>query len=141
MLKPWRSQLSGLLFALLCVALTTVGCGETGDQRGLDGPDRNVKGLQPAQQFNATTDDDYALTRCVVSGAAFDSIGDPVMIEYDGREVRFCCNRCVQVFDEDPAKYLALLDTANDSGGQVTHEHGNHNGHDHAGSHRRWPNR
>ena len=51
----------------------------------------------------------YPLTTCVVSGEKLGEMGPPVVINYKGTEVRFCCNGCVKKFHADPAKYLAKL--------------------------------
>jgi YHS domain-containing protein len=55
---------------------------------------------------------DYPLDTCVVSGEKLGSMGKPVIIKHEGREIRFCCGNCVQEFKKDPAKYLKLLDEA-----------------------------
>jgi hypothetical protein len=54
----------------------------------------------------------YPLTTCVVSDEKLGSMGDPVVIQHEGTEVRFCCPKCVDVFKKDPAKYLAKLEAA-----------------------------
>jgi len=54
----------------------------------------------------------YPLTTCVVSGEKLNEMGKPVVINYKGTEVRFCCNDCVKKFNANPAKYLAKLKAA-----------------------------
>ena len=54
----------------------------------------------------------YPLTSCVVSGEKLGEMGNPVVINYKGTEVHFCCNGCVKKFNADPAKYLAKLKAA-----------------------------
>lgn len=54
----------------------------------------------------------YPLTTCVVSGDKLGEMGEPVVINYQGTEVRFCCNHCVAKFNANPAKYLAKLKAA-----------------------------
>jgi YHS domain-containing protein len=56
--------------------------------------------------------DAYPLTTCVVSGEKLGEMGSPVVINYKGTEVRFCCNSCVKKFNADPEKYLAKLKVA-----------------------------
>ena len=51
----------------------------------------------------------YPLTTCVVSGEKLGEMGKPVVINYQGIEVRFCCDMCGDSFKKDPAKYLAKL--------------------------------
>jgi len=54
----------------------------------------------------------YPLTTCVVSGDKLGAMNSPVIIDYHGTEVRFCCHDCVATFNENPAKYLAKLQLA-----------------------------
>jgi len=54
----------------------------------------------------------YPLTTCVVSGEKLDSMGKPKVIQYEGREVRFCCEGCEPNFRKDPKTYLKKLDDA-----------------------------
>jgi YHS domain-containing protein len=51
----------------------------------------------------------YPLTTCVVSGDKLGAMGDPVVINYHGTEIRFCCHDCVESFNANPDKYLAKL--------------------------------
>jgi YHS domain-containing protein len=65
-----------------------------------------------ADDAPAKKDKPYPLTTCVVSGEKLDSMGKPKVIQYEGREVRFCCDHCEPEFRKDPAKYLKKLDDA-----------------------------
>ena len=51
----------------------------------------------------------YPLKNCVVSGEELGSMGEPVSIKHDGREVKFCCKGSVDEFKAEPQKYLAKL--------------------------------
>lgn len=51
----------------------------------------------------------YPLDTCLVTDNKLGSMGDPVTIERDGRELKFCCKPCVDKFEKDPAKYLGKL--------------------------------
>ncbi|MCK6480476.1 MAG: hypothetical protein HUU06_07980 [Planctomycetaceae bacterium] len=51
----------------------------------------------------------YPLSTCLVTGSRLGSMGDPVVKVYDGQEIRFCCDACVEEFEADPAKFLAML--------------------------------
>jgi hypothetical protein len=65
----------------------------------------------------------YPLKTCVVSGEDLGSMGNPVVIVHDGREVKFCCKSCVKQFKKDPEKYLKKLDeAAPDATTQPSHE-------------------
>lgn len=54
----------------------------------------------------------YPLTTCVVSGEKLGEMGKPAVIQYEGREVQFCCASCEKEFKKDPAKYLKKIDEA-----------------------------
>jgi hypothetical protein len=54
----------------------------------------------------------YPLDTCVVSGEKLGAMGDPVVIQHEGKEVRFCCSQCVGEFNKDPAKHLAVIEAA-----------------------------
>lgn len=49
---------------------------------------------------------------CLVSGEKLGSMGDPVVINHEGQEIKFCCDSCVPKFKKDPAKYLSKFDHA-----------------------------
>jgi YHS domain-containing protein len=52
----------------------------------------------------------YTLSTCPVSGEALGSMGDPIVMEIDGREVRFCCKMCVGKFEKNKADYFNEID-------------------------------
>lgn len=96
-----------------------------------------------------TTDvkkDDYPLTTCIVSGQELGSMGDAIEYDHEGTLVKFCCAGCVDVFKEDPVKYLEILEIAKAAqaveAGEEQDEaaaekaegnHDAHDGHDHTG--------
>ena len=51
----------------------------------------------------------YPLKTCIVSGEELGSMGKPVTVVRDGREIAVCCKGCIKTFDKDPAKYLKKL--------------------------------
>ena len=69
----------------------------------------DADGAKPAAQPAAAA---YPLDTCVVSGEKLGEMGAPVVIQHEGREVRFCCRSCVKKFKQDPAKYLKKIDEA-----------------------------
>ena len=79
----------------------------------------------PATQAQ-TLEGDYPLDVCVVSGAKLGSMGDPIVFNHEGREVRFCCGNCIDDFKAEPAKFLAKLDA-----GKSDKPADEHAGHDH----------
>jgi len=55
---------------------------------------------------------DYPLDYCVVTGEKFGAMGEPIVVRYEGRTIKFCCDACPPQFKEDPAKYLRKIDEA-----------------------------
>lgn len=60
-------------------------------------------------------EESYPLDTCVVSGEKLGKMGDPVVIQHEGQEVRFCCAGCVGQFYKDPEKYLAKIRDAKEA--------------------------
>jgi len=54
----------------------------------------------------------YPMDTCVVAGGELGSMGEPVTLMHEGREVKFCCAGCDQEFLSDPDQYLAKIDAA-----------------------------
>ena len=55
---------------------------------------------------------DYPLKTCVVSGEKLGEMGKPYIFNYQGTEVRLCCDGCRAKFDKDPAKFIAKIAAA-----------------------------
>ena len=68
--------------------------------------------VDKAKPDERVVEDTYPLDTCVVSGGKLGSMGEPVVYECEGREVRFCCAGCVKQFEKDPETYLKKLDEA-----------------------------
>jgi hypothetical protein len=60
----------------------------------------------------ARTGDAYPLAVCPVSGQKLGSMGDPVVVLHEGREVRLCCAGCAGPFEKSLEKYLEKIDAA-----------------------------
>lgn len=58
----------------------------------------------------------YPLTTCVVSGEKLGSMGEPVVIHTQGREVRLCCEHCLPKFEKSPGEFLRKLDGTGQTG-------------------------
>ncbi|MCL4691604.1 MAG: hypothetical protein KJ060_03735 [Candidatus Hydrogenedentes bacterium] len=56
--------------------------------------------------------DVYPLTTCPVSGEELGAKGEPVVLQHEGREVRFCCEGCIAKFQDESGKYLKAIDEA-----------------------------
>lgn len=46
---------------------------------------------------------------CPVSGEELGSMGEPVVVFHEGKEVKLCCDSCVADFKADPAKFAAMV--------------------------------
>lgn len=44
----------------------------------------------------------YTLDTCLVSGRKIGSMGAPVVIQYNGQEIKLCCPECLASFNKDP---------------------------------------
>jgi hypothetical protein len=51
----------------------------------------------------------YPLEVCIASGEELGSMGDPVVMVYNGQQIKFCCKGCVDDFKADPASHIAKL--------------------------------
>jgi YHS domain-containing protein len=60
--------------------------------------------LEPADRLAATEQ-----ATCPVSEHALGSMGAPIKVAHDGKEVFLCCEGCKEEFDKDPAAFLAKL--------------------------------
>lgn len=61
--------------------------------------------------------DSYPLKTCVVSGEPLGSMGESIIYVHreagkPDRQVRFCCEGCIEDFKGDPARFLKKLDDA-----------------------------
>jgi len=64
----------------------------------------------PSAAAAADRVDPYPLDTCPVSGEKLGGMGDPIVIQHEGREFRFCCEKCVKKFKSDSAKFIAQVD-------------------------------
>lgn len=66
----------------------------------------------PKPDKEAVAAESYPLKTCVVSGQQLGKMGDPIILNHNGRVVKLCCRGCVKKFNADPDKYLKVLDEA-----------------------------
>ena len=52
----------------------------------------------------------YKPDTCIVSDEKLGEMGNPVVFDYKGQEIKLCCKDCRKDFDKDPAKYLKVLE-------------------------------
>lgn len=67
---------------------------------------------EPTATIEAPAAIAYPIDTCLVSGEKLGTMGDPVVIVHEGREIKFCCDKCIPKFQKNPAKFLAMLDAA-----------------------------
>lgn len=58
---------------------------------------------------SAESKDSITQTVCPVSGEELGSMGEPVVMTHDGKEVKLCCKNCIEKFEADPAKYASQV--------------------------------
>jgi hypothetical protein len=66
-----------------------------------------VAKLTPEEQAAAS-----AQHMCPVSDEELGSMGDPIKVTVKGRDVYVCCDACIEEVENNPDKYLAILDKA-----------------------------
>jgi len=97
-------------FPIIPVALALVGAGFI--VAALSGFSERPAPKIPAQimaESAASSPSSYPLTTCLVSGEKLGEMGPPIMVDYKGQKIGFCCKSCIGDFNKDPAKYLAKL--------------------------------
>ena len=63
-----------------------------------------------AETKGKATTKPYPLATCIVSDEKLGDMGEPHVIQYKGREIKFCCDHCEKDFRKEPQKFLAKLD-------------------------------
>jgi len=69
-------------------------------------------GLLMMPAVASAANDPYPLDTCPVSGKKLESMDKAITLNYEGRDIRFCCAGCPDKFKADPAKYLESVDAA-----------------------------
>jgi hypothetical protein len=99
----------GLLFA--AGACATAGATPAVDPAPEAAHDHAHHGPAHAHETDgARVGDPYPLGHCPVSGEALGSMGEPVVVLHEGREIRFCCAGCAETFARDPDAHIARID-------------------------------
>jgi YHS domain-containing protein len=67
---------------------------------------------------------------CPVSGMELEE--KAVFTDFEGRRVYFCCEKCIGLFNNDPQKNLAIMDSpAKEKETDASHDQHGHEGHGH----------
>lgn len=105
--------------AAVVAGLLLVGCGgQQTEQQSAAKPESQPAAQQaqtqtpPAQEARVNPVD-----WCVVSGEKLGEMGPAIDYSYNGRSIKFCCKSCIKIFDKDPARFMARLDSA--AAGQI----------------------
>lgn len=77
---------------------------------GKEPGEHRTKGDAKAMDAMPVKSQPYTLSTCPVSGEPLGSMGDPIVKEIDGREVRFCCKMCVGRFEKNKDDYFKKID-------------------------------
>jgi YHS domain-containing protein len=109
-----RNLLTALAVPLTLVALFSLGCGKADEKRPAAGTAQGEEDAEIEKALASLPAEDQAAARaqrvCPVSGEALGSMGPPVKVEVEGREVFICCENCKAELEADPDKYLAKLE-------------------------------
>lgn len=54
--------------------------------------------------------DPYTLSTCPVSGKKLGSMGDPIKVMYEDRQILLCCAGCQTKFEKEPQDYIEKID-------------------------------
>ena len=107
-------EYNSMIKVLLVLALLLVGNGYvTAEGKVNHSENSKIKESKHMEIADASTEkasDAYPLTVCPISGDPLDMMGDPVIYNHEGREIRFCCTGCVEEFEKDPKAALAKMD-------------------------------
>lgn len=114
------------LVAVLGIAALVPACGGDADGGG-EGVQGTTPAMEKAREVGADIERisgtatlvkkdagsaDYPLTTCVVSGQPLDSMNGPVVYDYGGIEVQFCCDNCIDDFKATPRAFLDQIEKA-----------------------------
>lgn len=71
----------------------------------------SIVSCKPVKTEASATDSvkPYTMDTCLVSGEKLGSMDEPVVMVYEGQEIKFCCKSCQPKFEKDPAKYLSKM--------------------------------
>ncbi|QDU69155.1 hypothetical protein [Engelhardtia mirabilis] len=100
-------------FQTLFAAFTLLGASALFAQSAPQAQEEAPERAAPAQAEEAAPRvDAYTVTACPISGKALGSMGEPIVLELDGRAVQLCCRGCVGPANADPAGTAAKVDAA-----------------------------
>jgi len=93
--KTMKTMKTIIITTLASIALFTVSCTKQEETAAAETPESIIP---------------YPLDVCIVAGEKLGSMGDPVVIIHEGREIKFCCDECLPKFQANPGEYLGKLE-------------------------------
>ena len=87
--------MKAILILLTVISIASISCNKQEDKSSTTSLDSGAK--------------PYPIDTCLVSGEKLGSMGDPIVINHEGQEIKFCCDSCIPKFNKNPAKYLTKL--------------------------------
>ncbi|TVR13579.1 MAG: hypothetical protein EA401_06430 [Planctomycetota bacterium] len=97
-----------------------------------------LKALHAAAEDDEEAAKPYPSELCLVSDERLGSMGDPMVFEHEGYEIKLCCGGCRRSFANDTDTYMAKLAELHDGaeheesdGNGDDHDHDDENGHHH----------
>lgn len=54
----------------------------------------------------------YPLQDCLISEEKLGSLGKPLVLIFEGQEIKVCCRDCKKTFEKNPAKAMAKFEAA-----------------------------
>ena len=112
-------------FVFVVAGMLIVGCSsDGGDKITHENHDHDHAAMANVQDANSNDVDakPYPIKVCIVSGEELGSMGEPKVLVYEGREMKFCCKDCVKEFNAEPEKYLEELSKATTDNGSMKKE-------------------
>ena len=106
MISRWRAALLVFSIAAIAAAGLQAALADSAHDHSAAAKDAS------ATPESALDGQPYPLDFCPVTGEKLGSMGDAVAYDYEGREIKFCCSACIESFEAEPAKYIALVDEA-----------------------------
>ena len=117
MLRFQRPLTAVLLLSLVAWLGAVAGCGNQpapiDPHEGHDHDAMDETSGAHAEALASLSAEDRALAEkqkiCPVTGQPLGSMGTPVKVTVEGRDVLLCCQGCVSAIETDPRKYLEKL--------------------------------
>ena len=95
-----------LMVGVMVFSVTGAASAEMKGSMMQDHPQASMKGSMKGSMHEAVA---IGNKICPVSQEPVDEMGEPVVYEYKGMKINFCCKACVKDFKKNPEKYMDRL--------------------------------